>query len=75
MECVIDHVKVEMWPALCKFPILFPAMKFKLRHNISQVINIFKVGTSKLGSAGIVNFSQFLEELPSFSQFTKHLRN
>ena len=46
-EYLIHHVKVEMWPALCKFPILFSAMKFKLRHNISQVINLFKIVTYK----------------------------
>ena len=79
-----------MWPALCKFPILSSATKFRLRHNISQVIKIFKIGTPKLfpnsqregklgflnaASARIVNFSQFLEEFPNFSQFTKQLRN
>ena len=47
MEYLIHHVKVEIWPALCKFPILFSAMKFKLRHNISQVINLLKNETSK----------------------------
>ena len=43
IEYIIHHV--EMWPALCKFPILISAMK--LKHNISQVINIFKIRTSK----------------------------
>ena len=89
-EYLIHHVKVEMWPALCKFPILFSAIKLKLRHNFSQVINMFKIGTSKLfpnsqiegklgflnlATAGIANFLQFLEELLSFSQFTKQMRN
>ena len=88
MEYLIHPV--EMWPALCKFPILFSAIKLKLRHNFSQVINMFKIGTSKLfpnsqiegklvflnlATAGIANFSQFLEELLSFSQFTIQLRN
>ena len=43
-------IQVEMWPALCKFPILLSAMKFKLRHDISQVIIIFKIETSKFFS-------------------------
>ena len=43
MEYLIHPVKVEMWPALCKFPILFSAMKFKLRHSIFQVINILEL--------------------------------
>ena len=47
IEYVIHHVKVELCPALCKFPILFSAMQFQLKHNISQVINIFKIRTSK----------------------------
>ena len=29
MEYLIPYVKVEMWPALYEFPILFPAAKFK----------------------------------------------
>ena len=89
-EYLIHHVKVEIWPALDKFSILFSAMKFKLRHSISQVIKIFKIGTCKffpnsqregksgflnVASTGIVNYSQFLEEFPSFSLFTKQLKN
>ena len=50
IECLIHHVNVEMWPALCKFPILFSAMKFKLRDNFSQFINIFKIGTFECSS-------------------------
>ena len=90
MEYLIHPVEVEIWAALCKFPILFSAIKLKLKHNISQVVNMFKIGTFKLfpnsqiegklgflnlATAGIANFSQFLEELISFSQFTKQLRN
>ena len=45
MGYLIHHVKVEMFPVLCKFPILFSAVKFKLRQNFSQFIYIFKIGT------------------------------
>ena len=38
MEYLIHHVKVEMWPALCKFPILFSPVKLKLGRNFSQFI-------------------------------------
>ena len=44
-EYLNHHVKVEMWPALCKFPILFSALKFKLVHNFSQFIYRFKIGS------------------------------
>ena len=29
MEYLIHHVKAEMWPAMCKFPIFFSAVKLK----------------------------------------------
>ena len=45
MEYLIHHIKVEMWPALCKFSILFSAVKLKLGHNFSQFIYRFKIGT------------------------------
>ena len=45
MKYLIHYVKVQMWPALCKFSILFSAMKFKLRYNFSQFIYIFKTQT------------------------------
>ena len=45
MEYLIPYVKVEMWPALYEFPILFSAAKFKLRHNFSQFIVRFKIGS------------------------------
>ena len=45
MDYLIHHVKVEMWQALCKFPILFSAVKLKLGHSISQFICRFKIGT------------------------------
>ena len=45
MEYLIRHIKVEMWPALCTFPILFSAVKLKFRHNFSQFIYISKIGT------------------------------
>ena len=43
MQYLIHHVKVDMWPALCKFPILFSAVKFNLVHNFFQFINRFKI--------------------------------
>ena len=42
MEYLIYHVKVEIWPALCKIPILFSAVKFKFGHNFYQFIYTFK---------------------------------
>ena len=33
MKYRIHHVKFEIWPALCKFSILFSAVKVKLGHN------------------------------------------
>ena len=33
MEYFIPHVKFEMWPALCKFPIFFSTEKLKLGNN------------------------------------------
>ena len=45
MENLIHHVKIEMWPALLKFPILLSAVKSKLGHNLSQSIYRFKIGT------------------------------
>ena len=45
MEYLIHHVKVEICPALSKFPILFSAVKCKLRCRFSQFIYIFKIGT------------------------------
>ena len=45
MEFLIHHVKVEMCPVLCKFPILISAIKFKVRQKFSQFIYIFKTGT------------------------------
>ena len=45
MGYLIHHVEVEMCPVLCKFPILFSAVKFKLRQNLSQLIYIFKIET------------------------------
>ena len=80
MEYLTNHVKVEMWPGLCKFPILFSAVKLKLGHNFSQFIYRFKINVA-LG--GILNFYQSMEEiknwdfgiLPTFFQFTKQLGN
>ena len=43
MQYLIHHVKVDMWPAVCKFPILFSAVKFNLVHNFFQFINRFKI--------------------------------
>ena len=37
--------KLKCGQALCKFPILFSAMKFELRHNFSQFNYMFKMGT------------------------------
>ena len=45
IEYLNHHVKVEMWPALYKFPALFSAVKFKLVHNFSQFIYRFKIGS------------------------------
>ena len=47
MEYLIHHVKVEMLPTLCKVPILFSAVKFKLGHKFSQFIYRFKIGSLK----------------------------
>ena len=43
MEYLKRHIKVEMSPAMCKFPILFWAVKFKLGHNFSPFIYRFKI--------------------------------
>ena len=45
MEYLIHHIKVEIRPALCRFSILFSAVKLKLEHNFSQFIYRFKIGT------------------------------
>ena len=45
MEHLIHHVKFEMWAALCKFPILFSAVRPKLGHDFSQFIYRFNIGT------------------------------
>ena len=45
MEYLIHHNKVEMWPALCRFPILFSAVKVNLGHKFSQFIYSFKTRT------------------------------
>ena len=45
MEYLIHHVKFEMLPALCKFPILFSTKKLKLGHKFSQFLYRFKIGT------------------------------
>ena len=42
-----------MWPALCKFRILFSTVKLKLGHKVSQFIHL-KVG-SKLDFPGFPN--------------------
>ena len=88
MKYLIHHVKVEMWPALCSHLIF--SNEIQIKTTFSQVIIIFKIGTSKffsnlqreeklgflnVASPGIVSFSQFLVELPSFPHFTKQLRN
>ena len=54
--------KFEMWPALCKFPILFSTVKLKLEYNFSQFINRLKIQRLESWSQAV---------LPSFSQFTK----
>ena len=64
MEYLIHHVKFEMWPALCKFPILFSTVKLQLRHN-SQFFHRFKIGTFESYSLAVIS---------SFSQFTKKLK-
>ena len=43
MEYLIHHVKVEVWLALYKLPILFSAVKFKLRRSFSQFVYRFKI--------------------------------
>ena len=48
MEYLNHHVKFQMWPALCKFPILFSAVKLKLGHNVSQFILDSKLGLLNL---------------------------
>ena len=45
IEYLVHYIKFEMWPALCKFPILFSAVKLKLRPNFSQFIYRFEIGT------------------------------
>ena len=60
----MHHVKFEMWPALCKLPILFSTVKLKLGHN-SQFTYRFKIETFESWSLAV---------LPSFSQFTKRLK-
>ena len=45
IESGIHHVKIEIGPALCKFPILFSTVKLKLGHNFSQFISRFIIGT------------------------------
>ena len=45
MEYLIHHNKVEMWPALCRFPILSSAVKVNLGHKFSQFIYSFKTRT------------------------------
>ena len=65
MEYLIHHVNVEMWPALCKLPILFTTVKFKFGHHFSQFIYRFKIGSFKSWAYVV---------LPSFSQFTKKLK-
>ena len=65
MKYVNHRVKVKMWPALCNFPILFSAVKFKSGHNFSQLIYRFKIG----------NFDYWTwSVLRCFSQFTKGLK-
>ena len=54
MKYLIHHVKSEMCPALCKFPILFSTMRLKLGH---KVPNSFKIGTFESWSlAVLLNF-------------------
>ena len=59
----IHQGKFEMWPTLCKFPILFSTVKLKLGRN-SQLICRFKIGTFESWSQAV---------FPSFSQFTERL--
>ena len=61
IEYFIPHVKAEMWPAFCKFPILFSAVKLKLDQTFSQSIRRLKIGSFE--------FSTF-----EFFQFTKRLK-
>ena len=50
---------------MCKFLILFSALKHKFQHNFSQFIYRFKIGTFKSWNQTV---------LPSFFQFTKRLK-
>ena len=44
-EYLAHHVKLEIWPVLCKFPTLLSTVKLKFGHNLSQLIYRFKIGT------------------------------
>ena len=72
MKYLIHHVKFEMWPAFCKFPILFSKVKLKLGNNFSQFINSYsklyfkvflnpqrdrKLGFLNVALTGLLNFS------------------
>ena len=49
MEYLINNVKVEIWPALCKFPILFSTVKLNLDITFPNSSIDSKLGLWNLG--------------------------
>ena len=47
--------KFEIWPALCKFTILFLKVKLKLGHSFFQFIHRLKIGTFECWSSAVLS--------------------